>query len=56
MTTSSLYHTQGTRGYKYQMTLRVGETTVFLSNGTLSSTGIKKLFLWTIPSIFAFIR
>jgi len=30
--------------------------TVFLSNGTLSSTGIKKLFLWTIPSIFAFIR
>ena len=36
--------------------LKHNERTVFLSNGTLSSTGIKKLFLWTIPSIFAFIR
>jgi hypothetical protein len=37
MTTSSLYRTQGTRGYKCQMTLRVGETEIYYLNSTTKS-------------------
>jgi len=29
MTTSSLYHTQGTRGYNYQKTERIGKAEIY---------------------------
>ena len=36
MTTSSLYHTQGIRGFKYQKTERSGNTEVYYLHSTAS--------------------
>jgi hypothetical protein len=35
MTTSSLYHTQGIRGYQYQKTERTADTEVYYLHSTL---------------------
>jgi len=46
MTTSSLYHTQGTRGYNYQKTERIAETEIYHLHSSAKKQACPKCGSW----------